>query len=312
MRPHDFDPKAHPRTRSFDGAEAFLESVMSKPPMAGARFAGQLAAVYGVDRQWLGNQPTPRNIELLVHKALMLVCPEAGCDADVVFVVDGGAKAAAVSEYAAGAPRTIECAVRSMRRPEARVMRVRLDAALIDSAECAVASLPAEIGPGRGQSLLLVDIGHMRTKVALFSGDECEIQEPLDLGVADCVRRVLQNGQEAGLVADEFAVVRALENASDHVISIGERRFDVRAPLAAARRTLEEELARGVQRVLRERYRRRGEGCQVAAIVGGGAAVLGRGLAARLQAPEIALRTVWVTPDPSFQLAEGARRRRPS
>jgi hypothetical protein len=123
---------------------------------------------------------------------------------------------------------------------------------------------------------------------------------------------VLRDGQDQGLVADEFAVVRALESAREHAIAIAGRRFDIRAPLESARRALEEELTRNVRRLLLEHYERCGESCEAAAIIGGGAASIGAGLAARLEASELGLRRVWVTPDPSFLLTNGARQSRPS
>ena len=306
LRSPDFDAEAHPRTRSYEGAQAFIEQSASTPAPPGSRFAGRLAAVYGSDRQWLGKHASAENVEALVHKALMLVCADERCDAEVVFVVDTGAKAATVARYVATLPRSIDFAVRSHGRAAVRTLHVRLSAEIIDAATSAIAALPT----GIGQRLLLIDVGHFRTKMALLSGNGCERQEQLELGVADCVRRVLRDGQDQGLVADEFAVVRALENARGDAISIGERRFDIGSPLESARRALEEELARGVRRLLLEQYERCGDSCHAAAIIGGGAASVGAGLAARLEASAIGLRTVWVTPDPSFLLVEGARQSR--
>jgi len=310
-RPLDFDARAYPRTRSYEGAEAFVEMAASRPPGPGSRFAGRLAAIYGADRQLLGNSPSDENVTALVHKALILLCAEDRCDAEVVFVVDSGAKAASVSRYVATLPRTIEFALRSYRRPHERRLHVRLRAEIIDAAESAVAALPAELDLGRRRQVLLVDIGHLRTKLAVVSDSGCELQEQLPIGMADCVRRVMRDGQELGLVEDEFAVVRALESAPEHVISIGERRFDIRVPLGNARRAIEEELSLGIRRIVLAQFGRRGESCQAVAILGGGAAAIGRGLAARLEASNIGLRTVWVAPDPSFLLLEGARKRRP-
>jgi hypothetical protein len=159
--------------------------------------------------------------------------------------------------------------------------------------------------------LLLIDVGHFRTKFALLSENGCELQSELELGSADCVRRVLRDGQDRGLVADEFAVVRALEVVRENAISVNGRRVDVGAPLESARRALEEELVRAVHRLLLEQYERSGESCQAAAVIGGGAASLGASLAARLEASAIGLRTVWVSPDPNFLLVEGARAIRP-
>jgi hypothetical protein len=305
-RPIDFDPRAHPRTSSYDGSREFLEMTRSKPAPPRSRFAGRLAAIYGADRCWLGVDPSDENVAALVHKTLMMLCPLECRDAEVVFVVDSGAKAAAVSRYVSTLPRTAEFEVRTYRQPEVRRLQVRLEGRSIDAAECAVAALPANVGPGRSRRLLLVDIGHFRTKLAMFSGDGCELQEQLPIGVADCVKRVLRDGQELGLVADEFAVIRALESSQQDVISVGKRRFDIAVPLHAARRAVEEELEKSLRRLLLEHYGRSGASCDAAVILGGGAVVVGSSLAARLEACQIGLGATWVAPEPSFFLLEGA------
>jgi hypothetical protein len=314
LRPVDFDPKAHPRTGSYGGAQEFLEMASSRPAPPRSRFAGRLAAIYGADRQWLGVDPSDENVGALVHKALMLLCPPECSEAEVAFVVDSGTKAAAVSRYVSTLPRVAEFEVRTYRRPEPRRLRVRLEGRTVDAPACAVAALPApggEGGPGaRGdrRRQLLIDIGHFRTKVAVFSAEGCELQDELPIGMADCVRRVLRDGAELGLVVDEFALIRALEVSRQDVIHMGKRRFDLSAPLRTARRAVEEELEKNLRRLLRDHYGRGGESCEGAVLFGGGAVALGSSLAARLEACQIGLKSTWIAPDPGFFLIEGAQR----
>jgi hypothetical protein len=144
--------------------------------------------------------------------------------------------------------------------------------------------------------------------VAVFSGEGCELQEQLPIGVADCVRRVLRDGPELGLVADEFALIRVLESSQKDVVTLGKGSFDIGDPLRAARRGVEEELEKGLRRVLLDHYGRRGESCEAAVVFGGGAVVVGPSLAARLDAGQIGLRATWVAPDPNFLLIDGAER----
>src|SRR5690242_4591370 len=102
LRPMDFDADAHPRTRSYPGAERFLQLLRDRPPEARARFAGGIAAVYGADRQTLGEHPTLANVDALVHKVLMLLARTSGSDplaVRLVFVVDVGAKSKCISRW---------------------------------------------------------------------------------------------------------------------------------------------------------------------------------------------------------------------
>ena len=310
LRPVDFDPRAHPRTGSYGGAQEFLEMASSRPAPPRSRFAGRLAAIYGADRQWLGIDPSDENVAALVHKALMLLCPPQFTDAEFVFVVDSGAKAAALSRYVSTLPRVAEFEVRTYRHAEARRLRVRLAGRTIDAPACAVAALPTEVVPDRQRRLLLIDIGHFRTKFAVFSAEGCELQDELPMGMADCVRRVLRDGPELGLVVDEFALIRALEGEGlrQGVIALGKRRFDIAAPLSTAQRAVEEELEKSVRRLLLEYYGRGGGICSTAVLLGGGAVVFGRSLGARLEACQIGLAATWIAPDPSFFLVAGAER----
>jgi hypothetical protein len=308
IRPVDFDPRAHPRTGSYGGAQEFLEMASSRPAPPRSRFAGRLAAIYGADRQWLGIDPSDENVAALVHKALMVLCPPQCTDAEMVLVLDSGAKAAAVSRYVSTLPRVAEFEVRTYRHPEARRLRVRLGGRTIDAPECAVAALPGEVAPDRHRRLLLIDIGHFRTKFSVFSAEGCELQEELPIGVADCVRRVLRDGPELGLVVDEFALIRALEGSRQDVITLSKRRFDIGAPLRTARRAVEEELEKSLRRLLLEYYGRGGGICNAAVLMGGGAVALGRSFAARLEACQIGVGKTWIAPDPSFFLIQGAER----
>jgi hypothetical protein len=144
--------------------------------------------------------------------------------------------------------------------------------------------------------------------LAVFSAEGCELQAELQIGMADCVRTVLRDGPDLGLVVDEFALIRALEESREDVITMGKRRFDIGAPLRSARRAVEEEVEKSVRRLLLEHYGRGAERCHAAVLLGGGAVVIGRSLAARLEACQIGLGTTWIAPDPSFFLVQGAER----
>ncbi len=309
-RPADFDPSRYPRTRSYPGGEEFLSEVRGQLA-AQARFAGWPAAAYGQDRQLLGNHPTSENITTLVRKALILLSGSGfDCsDTQLVFVVDQGAKAEAVLRYAEAAPWSATIVVQGFKRQSPRRIRLEVRCSVIDGAPCAVAALPDEIGVERVERLLLIDIGYLRTKLAIVSAAGCEHQEQLaGLGVSDCVQRILRDGQEQGLVEDEFAVIRAMEHPDGGELEVAGRRFDIGKTLASAQRALEEELARAARRVVVDLYGRGGAVCRGVAIVGGGAAVVGAGLAKRLRALELGLETAWVADDTDFLLATGAQR----
>jgi len=319
VRPEGFRPEQYPRTRSYPGADALLREVRAKPPAAGARFAGWQATAYGAERKLLGNHPTRENLEALVHKALILARPRSGAVFEVVLIVDSGEKARAISSYAREAPARVAFDVRGLHDPEPRRVEVTLRRSVLDAADCAVAALPDELDLRRTGRVLIVDVGYLRTKLSIVSEDGCEHQEQLDsLGAADLVRRVLRDGQDHGLVEDEFAVIRALESsripetsegpvASQRLVVAG-RAFDVDSALRSARAGLEEELERAVRRLVLGHFRRRAETCRAVACIGGGAALVGAGLSARVRAAGLGLTDVWVTRDASFLLLEGAQR----
>ncbi len=304
LRLADFDPRNYPRTRSYPREDAYLGDVQ---PVYRPRYAGRLAVALGADRKLLGRHPTEENIDALVHKAFFKSAE--GCrNADVVFVLDVGTKAEAILRYAEASPRTTVFLKWKVWNPQPHFMQISARGHVVDAADCAVAALPPEFSLGRVRRLLLIDIGYLRTKLAIMSTEGCEYQEQLDdLGVSDCVRRILLEGQEQGLIEDEYAVIRALER-SHSMIEVAGRRFDVSRTIESARRGLEEELARAAQRAVMEEYGRRGDRCRAVAVIGGGAAIVGEGLAARLKASDLGLGAVWVATDTKFFLLEGAQR----
>lgn len=303
--PAGFDPERYPRTRSYPGAARVLEEAR---PVPGARFAGWTATKYGADRQLLGRHPTVENVEALARKAL-LSARAGGGQTTMVLVVDGaGAKARAVRRYASGSPHHVTMTVRKLRDDKARRMDVTVDHVLLDWVACAVEALPARLDPAEIGRLLLVDVGYERAKLAIVSGEGCEHQSELPgLGASDCVRRLVRDGRERGLVEDELALMRALER-SHRDIEVAGRRFDVGAAFDVARRELHRELHREVRATLLDHYGRRAEPCRAVAVMGGGAAVVGEALAASLRDAELGIRAAWVAPDPGFLLVEGARR----
>lgn len=298
-----FDAAAYPRLRSFPDS----------PPLAGARgvsgarYAGWLAAAYGADRQLLGDHPTTDNVDVLVRKALMKSGLRHG-DVEVVFLVDVGAKSAAITRYAQAMPRSVAFLSRTVEEGEPVPVRVALRARLVDAAVCALAALPPELAVDQVGRILLVDVGYLRTKLAVLSAAGCERQEQVDAaGISSCVTRVLRDGQEVGLIEDEIAVIKALEQSRGR-LEVAGRRFDIGASLADARRALAGDLARAVERLAIEQYQSQGDSCRTVAIVGGGAAVVGAALAERLAAAEVGFETVWICPDTRFLHLAGAHR----
>jgi len=304
----DFDPSRFPRARSYPGATEFLGAVREdEHPINSARFVGSLAAVHGSDRSLLGRHPTDDNVDALVHKALMLV-PETVDDTEVVFVIDLGAKAETILRYCEKTPRRARLSTWSFVRSSLHRRDVTYRTRVLDAADCALAVLPTELDLAKVGAVLLIDVGYLRTKMALVSTEGCEQQEELThLGIADCVQRILRDGQELGLIEDEVAVLRAFEQGRSKIELAG-RAFDVHAAFDSAKASLERELERAAHRVLMDRFARRAEPCRGLAIVGGGASVVGEGLAQRLR-QSFQFDSVWVGRDASFLLVEGARRR---
>jgi hypothetical protein len=305
-RPADFDPRKYPRGRSYPRGSAFLHDVREVPR---ARFAGWPATACGADRELLGSHPTAENIDALVHKAFMLSGAEGG-DADVFFVVDAGVKAKAITAYAEASPRAARFREWTIGCPLPRTVELSVHGWVIDAADCIVEALPEEVSLARVGRLLAIDIGYTRTKLAVFSDKGCEHQQQKEgLGVSDCVQRILRDGQEQGLVEDEFAVIKALEQ-SQSTIEVAGRSFDMSRTLESATRGLEEEVANIAQTAIVEDYARRGEMCRAVAVVGGGAAIVGEGLAARLEASDLGLSATWVAEDTRYMLVDGAARLR--
>ena len=197
LRLTDFDPRQYPRTRSYPREDAYLKDVQ---PIPRARFAGRIAVALGADRELLGKHPTEENIDALVHKAFFRSAE--GCsNAEVVFVLDMGAKAEAISRYAEASPRTAKFLKWKVRSFQPLLVQLSTRGHVVDAADCAEAALPPEVSLQRVRRLLLIDIGYLRTKLTIISTEGCERQEQLDgLGVSDCVRRILRDGQELGLV----------------------------------------------------------------------------------------------------------------
>jgi hypothetical protein len=304
IRPSDFDPDKYPRTRSYPREDAYLNEIQ---PPARARFAGRIAVALGQERELLGRHPTEENIDALVHKAFFK-CAEGCRKADLVFIVDTGPKAEAILRYAQASPRDTKFLKWKVRQSRPVLIQLSASGRIVDAADCVTAALPDQLALDQVGRLLVIDIGYIRTKLAIISTKGCEHQEQLDeLGVSDCVRRILRDGQDRGLVEDEYAVARALEK-SIKTIEVAGRRFYIGRTFETTRKGLEDDLARAAQRVMVEVYGRSGEMCKAVAIIGGGAAIAGQGVAARLNASDIGLEAVWVAKDTRFFLAEGARR----
>lgn len=304
LRLDDFDPAKYPRARSYPREEACRDDIQTVPR---PRYAGRLAVALGADRELLGRHPTAENIDALVHRAFFRGAE--GCRrAEVIYVLDTGAKAEAILSYAQASPRSTAFLKWKVGKPQPVLIQLRASGRVIDAADCAAAALPPDSSLQRVKRLLLVDIGYLRTKLAVMSADGCEHQEQLDgLGVSDCVRRVLRDGQERELIEDEYAVSKALEK-SQSTIEVAGRRFDIAPILDGARRGLEEELARAAKRAVVKTYGRSSDSCKAVAIIGGGSAVIGKGLAERLKRLGIGLDTAWIADDTRFFLLEGARR----
>ena len=307
-RPATFDPTAYPRTRSFAGAERFVERVKASPPAKGARFAGRLAAKYGADRRLLGHDASTENLDALVRKVFMLGCAGERCSAEAIFVVDTGAKAGAISAYVSTLPRTTTLELRSYRRSTPRHLELTLQGTIVDAPTCIAAALPERLAPEQSGRVLLLDIGFLRSKLAIVAPSGCEHQAELPgLGTSVLVRRILRDGQDQGLVEDEFAVIEALERTSGDTLSVSDRVFSITAAQSASARFLQEELSLAVERAIVDHFGRHAERCRAAAILGGGARFVGGALARRLQAAGLGLDEVWVAPEPDHLVVEGAR-----
>jgi hypothetical protein len=304
LRLADFDPEKYPRTRSYPREDACRHEIQSVPR---ARYAGRLAVALGADRQLLGRHPTEENIDALVHRAFFRSAE--GCrTAEVIFILDVGAKAQAILRYAEASPRSTAFLKWKIRSPRPVLIQLRIRGRVVDAADCAAAALPPGVSLQQVQRLLLLDIGYLRTKLAIMSTDGCEHQEQLDgLGVSDCIRRILRDGQEQVLVEDEYAVIKALER-SHGTIEVAGRRFEIGDILDRARRGVEEELARAARRAVADHFGKSTDACKVVAIIGGGAAVIGKGVAARIKELGVGLDTAWISGDTRFFLLGGARR----
>jgi hypothetical protein len=115
----------------------------------------------------------------------------------------------------------------------------------------------------------------------------------------------MRDGQDQGLVEDEFAVIRALEACSAERFDIGGRAFDVRKTFAAARTALESELVRVARRIIIQDCERSGVLCTALAIIGGGAAVVGKNVGEALRS-ELGIHESWIGQSDREWLLEGA------
>jgi len=301
-RPVGFEGGQYPRSRSYPGAAPIVEAAR---PVPRARFAGWIAAAHGADREMLGVHPTEDNVDALVHKVLLASSGRSG-SAWITFVIDQGPKCAAIQSWVGATPRAVRFLRWTVGRSEPLEVELDVRADVVDAADCARAALGPETGLPRDCAVLLLDVGYLRTKLAVISPEGCERQEELPgVGVASLVRRILRDGQDQGLVEDELAVVRALE-LSQETIEVRGRRFDVRGPVAQARRALEEELERAVLRAAADHFSRHGEPCGGLAIAGGGAHLVGPALAARLEGAGLAPAPTWVATDGGHLIVEGA------
>lgn len=303
----DFDAEKYPRTRSFAGSNDFVNLLRDRAPARGARFAGGIAAVYGADRRLFGMHPTEDNVDALLRKAFLLLASGERCDADVVFVIDVGAKANTITRYAQLAGRKFFIEAHKHFRSNVRRIHIAARTICVDATDCVRAALPAELATERVGRTLIIDIGYLRTKFAIVSGEGCEHQQAEHLGVSDCVYRILRDGQEQGLVEDEYAVIRALEACRPERFEVAGRSFDVRAPFESACDALQRELVRVARRIVLEQFGRSGEMCRGVAVIGGGAAIVGARIAEQLKSA-IGLSVTWVSSDTSDLLLEGARR----
>jgi hypothetical protein len=305
----DFDPKLFPRVRSYPGGERFLASLRSEGHLLhAARFVGSVAASYGADRRLLGCEPSVANVEAIVRKALTLL-PKDCARVKAVLVIDQGAKADAIVRHCNQGPREVRVTRWSYLRSEREARRVTYEPRIIDAAECALAILPDGSGPEAIGAVMLVDVGYLRTKLAIVSSLGCEAQQELHgLGIADCVQRVLRDGQELGLIEDEVAVIRSFEQGWGGRVQVADRTFEVGAAFESARAALEQELAKSVQKMQMDWFSRHAQVCGGLAILGGGAAIVGSGLVARLE-ESLHFDAVWVAAAKSYGLVEGARRR---
>jgi hypothetical protein len=306
VRPAGFDPMQAPRARSYPGADAFLRQARAAPRTR-LTLAGWLAAAYGADRTVLGEAPSPAVLEPLTQKALIASRASPGV-IDLTFVVDSGIKAQVTAAFAAEIAGEMTIATGTFRAPRGRGLRFSLRPGILDAPACAAAALPPDVCAAGGT--LLVDVGYFRTKLAVVGPEGCALQRDHEgLGLADCVRRVLRDAQEQGLVEDEFAVIRALETAR-RVLTIAGRTFDVGAILDRAVADLAHAVSGVARQALADDFDRRGTPCAAAAILGGGTPLAGAAIAAHLREAGLGLRVLWLTPDPSFFLLGGARRLR--
>jgi hypothetical protein len=280
LRPAEFTARTYPRTRSYAGAEAFVERVGTTAPEK-ARYAGALAAVFGSDRQLLGHTPSEELVEGLVRKAIMLLAADGASQIDLVLLVDPGLKGSVIEQFARRGSRPVHMELRSHRSQAVRVLDVELQPRLVDAPSCAHSALGSRATATA--TTLVVDIGYLRCKLYVLSPLGCERATEIDqLGIRDCVRLLLRDGQAIGLFEDEYAVILALEAHRDGTLEIRRRRFAVGRILGNAAADLSEALARRIEHTVVSLYERRGITCHHVVLAGGGVHLVGKELARRL------------------------------
>jgi hypothetical protein len=287
MQPCPGDAEALDRERAFIGATAVLREARSGAhPLRGARLAGCIAAALGADRRGAMEDGTPDGVEALLHRVLAVARAEG--EVEVVWIVDTGVKAQALQRWAGSlpGPRTIRWW--SMLARCQTECRLSLRTRVVDAADCAVAALPHAMRPEQVARILVLDIGSMRSRLALVSADGCEHLQEVAMGAGSCVPLRWQNG--SGPASGQQAM--------------GRRGGDAEGAGASA---LEVELDRAVRKMVFGHFERSGNLCKHAAIVGGGAPVIGRALAGTLRVGA-GLSQVWVASEPDFLLVDGARR----
>jgi hypothetical protein len=305
----DFDPDRYPRTRSFPGGEDFVAKVRNKPEVSGARFAGWLAAAYGQDRRLIAVEPSVENIDALVHKAVLTSAASDDCEVNAVLIIDWGRKAHALAQYTTMPPRRSTVQVRSYRRFQPRRVRIAIESRIADAAACGYAAVADRIQVAPGQPVVVIDVGYLRTKIFVVGSEGCELQHQVDgVGTSVCVRRVMRDAQHEGLIEDELAMIRALEKLDRGTVTIEKRRFDVSAVLEDVRTEIVDDLARAAERTVLQHFEQRGERCRNVAIIGGGAFLLGRQLAVRLERLDLGFSPAHVGADAEFSHVDGARR----
>jgi hypothetical protein len=90
-------------------------------------------------------------------------------------------------------------------------------------------------------------------------------------------------------------------------VQVAGRTFDVGRVLSEAAVDLAHALARAARQILRDDYARNGVPCAVAALVGGGAALVGAHVTQQLQSAELGLQRIITAEEPGWAVVRGAQ-----